>query len=128
MVEFTGEQMEVVKGLVNACENFADQMFHVMQNHGLNKVNGCKLTIDIDPSLEFCTKTIEFGKENSNAGYIQLSKAFKGGFYQPFGLNSHEYEEMFDVVRVAKEQLEREEQIRSGKHEKKELPPDGMWI
>lgn len=123
-VKLTDEQMKVLEGLIHLSENFADQVYHIMQNHGLDKIEGSCLTVSVEPEALFTTKVVSFGHDEDNdAGRLRLAKGrrYLNEQFLPFGQNSTEYLMLF-----ASEAVRRELQRR--KQSEKPLPPDGLWI
>lgn len=122
-VKYTEKQQEKVKDLVRVAEQFADHLLLIMKNHSLDKVDGCRLSISIDPQMLFVTEQITFGEEDMDSGNITLGKGsrFKNEQFEPFGKNSPEYELLFGRPAVA-------ERIRANATNEKPLPPDGLWI
>ena len=122
-VKLTEEQQKILKGLMYVSGKFADQILHIMKNHGLSAIDGCELTINVNPDFLFSTECVTFGRIDSDAGRIQISKGrrSKDEQFLPVGKNSYEYELLFadEAVRRAMER---------GKPDEKPLPPDGMWI
>ena len=120
-VKFTDEQLMVVKSMVEFAENFADQLWKIMVDHGLDKVEGCGITIDVDPSHDMILRRVEFGKSDSDAGYVDLSKGRNEKRYVPSGTNSPEYEWLFADPAFA-------DRMREIVKRAKPLPPDGLWV
>ena len=122
-VKYTQEQQEKVKDLVRVAEQFADHLLLIMKNHGLDKADGCQLTIRVDPEMLFVTEQVTFGEDGKDSGYISLGKGrrCKNEQFEPFGENSPEYELLFARPAVA-------ERIRANAAKEKPLPPDGLWI
>ena len=122
-IKLLDRQQEVMKHMVEFAEVFADQMLEIMKNHGLTKIDGCELTISVDPSCLFTTETIQFGREEKDSGVIHLAKGRRSSCekFTPFGNNSAEYELLFadEAVRKA---------IEARLNREKPLPPDGLWI
>ena len=115
-VKLSDEQLEAVKGMVEIAERFCDQIYHIMENHGLKDVEGCQLSMFVDPSLDLTTKYISFGNPGTDIGNVRISKGINEKYYTPFGRNSVEYEKMFADPRIAY------------KLNEKPLPQDGLWI
>ena len=121
-VRLTDEQLLTVKMMAQYMENFADHLYHIMQNHGLDKINGFKVEIKVDPAFDYITKTIDIGSGIYNdSGYVRLTRGKEEKRYAPTGKNSAEYEWLFadETVRSRMEKiLDRE----------KPLPADGLWV
>ena len=101
-VRFTDEQFAVIKSMVKLAETVADQILHIMQNHGLDRVEGCRLMIDVDPSSDLLTREIVFGSSvDKEAGQIELTRGKDEKQYAPCGSNSPEYEVLFATPEVA---------------------------
>ena len=124
-VKLTDYQQDIIlKGLMNTCGHFADQILYIMKNHGLDRIDGARLTIMVEPKCLFTTESISFGASiNHDSGYICLTKGrrSKNEQFVPTGTNSAEYELLFadETVRQA---------ILAGKKTEKPLPPDGLWV
>ena len=122
-VKLTKEQQEILKDLMYVSGKFADQVLHIMQNHGLDKIKGCDLAIMVTPEHLFSTETVTFGHTDTDAGRISLCKGrrTKDEPFLPFGKNSYEYELLFadEAVRSRIEKI---------LHGEKPLPPDGLWV
>lgn len=122
-VKLSDRQQEVMKHMVEFAEVFADQMLEIMKNHGLARIDGCELTIRVDPRCLFTTEAVQFGREETDSGVIRLAKGRRSSCekFTPFGENSAEYELLFadEAVRKA---------IESRLNREKPLPPDGLWI
>ena len=101
-VKYTDDQLATIKSLMEICENFADQVWHIIQNHELDKVEGTVLKIEVNPAYELITKEIQFGQSlESDSGTVKLSKGKKENRYAPTGKNSAEYECLFATPEVA---------------------------
>lgn len=127
-VNLTEHQLMIVKGMVDIAKATANQLLHIMENHGLDKVNGFKFSITIDPKWDLATKEIEIGcysnhdDDDPNAGYCELSAGRKSYDYVPTGKNSSEYEWLFadDSLKERMRKI-----LDAGTHP---LPNDGLWI
>ena len=122
-VKLTQQQQEVLQSMVGFAETFADQILTIMQHHGLTGIEGCQLTVNVDPSFLFSTETVTFGQDGKPSGKISLTKGrrSKDEEFVPVGRNSAEYELLFadETVRsILEERMQRE----------KPLPPDGLWV
>lgn len=122
-VTLTDEQFLAVKSMAEYCEVFSDQLYKIMVDHGLDKVNGFMVDITVDPAMDFITKKIEIGKDykNCSAGFIRLTRGKEEDTYAPTGKNSAEYECLFANPEVA-------ERMRNIVEKKSTLPADGLWI
>lgn len=121
-VKLTERQLEVVKSMTEFAEVFADQVYTIMQNHGLDKVQGCTLNINVDPSKHFTTKMIDVGDFcKSDFGHVSIAKGKNDEKYSLTNTNSAEYELLFadEALRGRMEKIV---------HGSKPLPPDGLWI
>ena len=122
-VKLTDRQQEVMKSMVEFSEVFADQIYDIMRNHGLSNIDGCGLQISVDPSCLFTTEVVAFGREDSDSGYIYLTKGRRSSNerFVPTGKNSHEYELLFadEATRI---------KMQKAAQKEKPLPPDGLWI
>ena len=121
-VKLTYEQMKVVDDMAKIMGNFADQLYHIIENHGLDQVKDFMVRLEVNPALDYMTRRIDIGiSVNSDAGYVTLAKGKDEAKYVPTGRNSPEYEYLFADPAVK----DRMREIVSGK---KPLPPDGLWI
>ena len=127
-VKLTKEQMKILKGLIDFSEASANQIYHIMENHGLDKIKGFKIQIDVDPEFPTIAKQIEIGRftnlddENNPAGYCKLTSGKDDLKYECLGKNSAEYEWLF-ADEAVKDRMR--EILDSAKHP---LPPDGLWV
>lgn len=121
-IKLTEQQLKVVKGMVEITEAYANQMLHIMENHGLDKVEGCRLMVTIDPCLHYTTRDIYLGRDiRDDFGAICLTRGKSDAEYEPLGKNSCEYEKLF-ASKALRGRLEKSVQ------REKPLPPDGLWI
>ena len=122
-IKLSDHQQEVMKHMVEFAEVFADQMLEIMMNHGLTKIDGCELTIRVDPRCLFTTEAVQFGREGTDSGVIRLAKGRRSFCekFTPFDKNSAEYELLFADETVRKS-------IEARLNREKPLPPDGLWI
>ena len=120
-VKLSEKQLNAVKSMAEFAENMADQFLKIMVDFELDKVEGCSLSIDIRPELEFTGRTIRIGCHETDFGHISLVKGRDGEKYEPMGRNSTEYELLFadETLRSRMEKVLRRE---------KPLPPDGLWV
>ena len=122
-ITLTDQQLTVTKGLAEFAERMADQMLHIMENHGLDKIEGFKIQVNVDPHKIFTTNEVIIGNDPmSESGYVNLARGKQFNGYQPLGKNSPEYELLFASEEV-RERMQRF--LDSAKHP---LPPDGLWI
>lgn len=121
-IALTEHQLMVVKQMVEYGEAFSKQILHIMQNHGLDKINGFEFAVRVDPKWHFMRETIHVGGfYTDDSGAISLSRGENEIDFTPYGKNSPEYELLFanEAVRGRMEKIVRGE---------KPLPPDGLWI
>lgn len=121
-IKLTDYQMKIVKNLVKYGEAVSHQILHIMRNHGLDQVEGCKFLIEVDPKHDFVTQIVEFGNSiGSDSGKISMVRGKRDAKFTPCGTNSAEYELLFadENLRSRMEKILKRE---------KELPPDGLWI
>lgn len=122
-IKLTDDQIKIVESMVKLSQNFADQILHIMRNHGLDKVDGCFLNIAVAPELLFVTESVTYGIDGTDSGKITLTKGrrLENERFVPTGENSPEYEYLFadETVRSRMEKILQRE---------KPLPPDGLWI
>ena len=121
-LKLSDHQLKVVKTAAEMCEHFADQLLHIMKNHGLDKVEGMEFEIRVNPSMDFATEVINIGEDiQSDAGHMMLVKGKKNEKFSPCGANSAEYELLFADETIR-------ERFRNIVKGEKPLPPDGLWI
>lgn len=126
-IALTEHQLMIVKGMMQIAENTANQLYHIMENHGLDKVKDFKISIRINPDLELNTKAITIGYDgNANdektAGYCERSRGKHEDKFICVGKNSAEYEWLF-ADKAVKDRMRKI--LDAGTHP---LPPDGLWI
>ena len=121
-IKLTDEQIEIVRGMGRICESFANQLYHIMENHGLDKIEGCNVVIDVCPKYNSITREISIGENDTPFGTICLIRGKKDEEYRIYGQNtSKEYEAVFDREAYAAGRV-------PVKPTEKPLPPDGLWI
>ena len=120
-VKLTNHQFDVVKRMTGFCEAFANQLYHIMKNHGLDQIDGCSVSITVTPKHDYTTMDIVVGTPDTDFGYIDLARGKADEKYAPIGKNSAEYELLFadEAVRSRMEKV---------LHREKPLPPDGLWV
>ena len=100
-VKFTDKQLSAIRDMMRIAGNFADQLHKIMIDFEMDKVEGCQLRIDINPSCSFVTKELEFGLMGTDAGFVRLSRGKNETGYSPLGTNSPEYEWLFADPAIA---------------------------
>ena len=121
-VALTEKQMEAIKAIVEFSEIFADQMHQIMVNHGLDKIEGCHIDINVTPEFAFTTRTIHLGRLNSPFGRLLMQRGvYDAEYVCEESDSSEEYQRLF-----ANESIRSRE--RASKQVEKPLPPDGLWI
>lgn len=118
--KLTMEQLQVVKKMTELAEAFATQIYHIMENHGLDKIPGCALKVTVTPEYKYTTRDIMLGTLDSDFGFCMLSMGKDEKKYTTYGKNSPIYQLLFCDPAI-KEQME---EIVTWKP----LPPDGMWV
>ena len=126
-IALTEHQLMIVKGMAHIAENTANQLYHIMENHGLDKVDGFNFSIQISPSFELSTMAVIIGSENNltkanSAGFCYRSRGKHEKAYTCSGKNSAEYEWLF-ADEAVKDRMRKI--LDAGTHP---LPPDGLWI
>ena len=121
-VKLTEHQLQTLKHTVRMSEAFANSLLHIMQNHGLDKVDGCDITIQVNPNYESICREISIGNFDTDFGFAQFIRGKNDAEYHLWtGRHSGEYERVFA-----------EEAIQAGidpfPKAEKPLPPDGLWI
>lgn len=120
-VKLTDEQLKIVKMMIRWSESFANNMLHIMENHGLDKIDGCHFDIQIVPQYEYLTCKIDVGERRSDFGEVSVSRGKNDAYYNYLGSHSAEYEILSDGETVRT----RKPEVSNGE---KPLPPDGLWI
>ena len=120
-VKLTKSQMATLKSMIEISERLSGQLLHIMRNSGLDKIQGCRLSIEVNPNFAFTTENICFGISDSEAGKVSLGKGVYDEQFRTFGENSAEYELLFTDEATRKIL---QEQLRKAKP----LPPDGLWV
>lgn len=120
-IKLTDEQLKVVKQMVRLSETFANNLLNIMENHGLDKIDGCGLNIQVSPQYETITCMVDVGEKRSDFGYVSVKRGKGEKYYDYIGSHSEEYEILSDgeTVRSRKEEYCKTE---------KPLPPDGLWV
>ena len=126
-VKLTEHQMMIVKGMTDIAKATANQLLHIMENHGLDKVEGFQFAIEVCPQYPLIAKNIMIGsflnmEENKDAGYCHLVAGKDSYEYSPISKNSPEYEWLFAHPSV-KERMRKI--LDAGTHP---LPDDGLWV
>ena len=123
-VKLTADQMGIVQGLMEFAQAFCNEAYHIMVNHGLDKVDGCFISASVDPSEDLCTKVIGLGEDvDKDFGKIRMTRGMHETKFTPLGTNSAEYELMFadDSVKEAMRKF-----LNANKE--KPYPEDGLWV
>ena len=121
-VKLTNDQMVTLKKLIEFSEASANQIYHIMVNHGLDKIQGCDLHITVDPTKYFTTMMVSAGEcIGLDFGHVRLARGKYEKDYHLTDTNSAEYELLFadEAVRSRIEKI---------LHGEKPLPPDGLWV
>ena len=124
-VKLTDEQLGIVKGIALFAEAFCNQVYHIMQNHGLDKVNGCCVRVNVDPSLDMTGRHITIGFPGSDFGNCYISRGRNEDNYSLFGRNSCTYEELFGQQTKMVTDPDVEAKIHAVNVP---LPEDGFWF
>ena len=120
-VQLNEEQMVILKGMMEYAQSFCDAMNKVMVNHGLDKIEGCMMHIDIDPSFEMTRERISIGEVGTDFGRVQMAKGVNENKFSVYGRNNAEYELLF-----ADEEIR--DQMKKILNMDRETPPDGLWV
>lgn len=121
-IKLTEHQMMILKHTVRMSEAFANSLLHIMRNHGLDKIDGCSICIDVDPKYKSICEKVSIGERDSAFGFAEFIRGEnEDGFRLWSASHSKEYERLFEdeAVRGGIEVSEKAE---------KPLPPDGLWI
>ena len=124
-VKLTDEQLEILKGIVMFTEAYCNQVYHIMQNHGLDKIDGCCIRVTVDPSYEMTNRNILLGNPDSDFGYCNISRGKHEDNYTLYGRNSCTYEEMFGQQQKMITDPDVETKIPAANVP---LPEDGFWF
>lgn len=119
VVKYNQEQLKVIKQMTVFAEKFADQILKIMYDHQLDKAEGCKMSIYVDPGFDPVPCQIRFGEYDKESGRFELIR--QEGEYRAIGKNSLEYEIIF-----ASEKLR--SRILENLHDDPPYPPDGLWL
>ena len=121
-LKLSGKQYEAIKSLTAMTERFADEVLKFMQRTGLDKIHGCDLSVEVDPTYEHITKKIVFGKDNdeSEVGKFEMVRGLEDEKYE-LDTDSEEYEILFADEAT-------KERIRTILNTEKPLPPNGLWL
>ena len=122
-VNLTGEQLLCVKQMTSLVESVGTQIYHIMENHGLNDVEGCRLVLTVDPAKDLSTVDISIGYTDSPFGKVTICRGKKCDKFTPYGKNSTEYELLFADAAIKEKMMK----ILSY-NKQKELPADGLWV
>ena len=117
-VKLTDEQLEILKGIVMFTEAYCNQVYHIMQNHGLDKIDGCGIRVTVDPSYEMTNRNILLGNPDSDFGYCNISRGKYENEYTLYGRNSCTFEELFGRHRITVPDVK----------DNVPLPEDGFWF
>lgn len=121
-VALTEKQMKVIKAMVEFSEIFADQMYQIMVNHGLDKIEGCHIDINVTPEFAFTTRTVHVGRQKSPFGKLLMQRGiYDAEFVCDDTESSEEYQRLF----ADEDSGSRAE---ASEPAEKPLPPDGLWI
>lgn len=122
-VRLTAEQLEVVKSMESFCEAFCNQIYHIMENHGLDKIEGCGVNMTIRPSLHYTARNITLGCPETDFGYCNISRGVEEDSFTVYGKNSPVYELLFarndELARKIREIMKLDEKPEA---------PDGLWV
>ena len=119
-IKLSEQQLLTVKGMEQFAEAFANQMYYIMKNHGLDKVDGFRLIVSIEPKYDFTTMAINIGEGlEFDSGVAVMTRGKKDGKYSLLGKNSAEYELLFadEAVRSRMEEI---------LHRKSPVPSDSL--
>ena len=120
-MKLTSEQMVIVKGLMEFAQAFCNQVQHIFENHGLDKIDGCRLHLWVDPDDKIISRNITIGLDrDKDFGRIKMVAGKDDESYMTLGENSAEYLILF-------EKTDRKEAMRKALEEKP-LPVDGFWV
>ena len=120
-IALTEHQMMILKHMVRMTEAFGNSLIHIMRNHGLDKIEGCDITLQVSPKYKSLTQKIDVGERDTDFGFVSLIRGENREGYELWATCSEEYERLFD-----------DEAIRAGRNPsqkaEKPLPPDGLWV
>lgn len=91
-VKYTDKQLQILKGIIEYSESFASVMLETIKKAGLDKVEGCRLAVTINPDNDFVTRFVSFGEDvNYDSGHITMVKGKDDKQYVPSGSSTPEY-------------------------------------
>lgn len=117
--KFTMTQLHVIKKMTELAEAFATQVYHIMENHGLDQIQGCALKVCVTPEFKYTTRDIILGTVDSDFGSCNIARGKDEDYYTVYGKNSPIYELLFCDPKI-KAEME--------KCVNKPIPPDGLWV
>lgn len=120
-VQLTNEQLRTVKQMMEYAQAFCNQIYHIMENHGLDKIDGCSLIMTVDPKMDMVTRNIQMGT-GKEFGLVRMARGKIDKKYMVYGNNSVEYELLFADDAIKQKMFEILDR------NKKPNPPDGLWV
>ena len=95
-VKLTSEQLKSVREIAAACCNFADHIYKMVCDRGLDKVNGCSFKICVDPGWMLTNRMVYGGQRDSDFGEFTLCKGCLDKKYKTTGKdNTLTYQMLF---------------------------------
>ena len=119
--KLTEQQLSVIEKLESFAENFADAVYKTMIDHGLDRIEGLRIGVNVDPHYEYITRRVLIGYYDTPSGHVTLNKGKGMSSFVVSDTNSEEYERIFN----GSEDSEGKEQDGD---QQKPVPPDGLWI
>ena len=122
-LKLTLEQYEALKVLSQCAENFADHVYKVFKRVGLDEIEGCRFSMEVDPQFTTITRQVEFSRLNDSdkCGHFNFTKGVKDHEWRLSDTSSAEFEILFGSEDFRK----RISEIANSEHP---LPADGLWI
>ena len=95
MSKLTSRQMAVVREMVRMTEAFGNSLLHIMENHGLDGVDGCDIILQVCPKYVSITREINLGTRDSDFGEATLIRGKEDAYWKLSEPCSAEYARLF---------------------------------
>ena len=119
--KLTEQQLSVIEKLESFAENFADAVYKTMVDHGLNRIPGFRIGVNVDPQYQYITRRVLIGYYDTPSGHVTLNKGKGMDKFVVSDTNSAEYEQLFAEQKAT-------EGKEYGGDQQKPFPPDGLWV
>ena len=73
-MKLTQEQLKAVFCIEQFGQAYMNEVLHIMKNHGLDKIDGCNISLHITPELDLTCRSISIGKAGTDFGYCTLTR------------------------------------------------------